>query len=84
MTLGERYIKDSHIEELSYNEAIEESKKELLAMGINNLSQVYDNDKIYDSIIYPGNSELYDEFCEEYGFDTLEYILYIAKRIEID
>lgn len=84
MTLGERYIKDCYCMELTYEEAIEESKKELLAMGITNRSQIYDNDCILDNTIYPLNAELYDEFCDDYGFDTLEYFMFIAKRIEID
>lgn len=84
MTLGEIYIKDNCMKELGYNEAIEESKKKLLAMGITNCSQIYDNDSIFDNPIYPLNSELYDFFCEDYGFDVQEYMLFIAKRIEID
>lgn len=84
MTQGEKYIKDSYIKELDYNKAIEQSKEELLAMGISSRTQVYDNDSIYDNPIYPANAELYDEFCDNCGFDITEYFLFIAKRIEID
>jgi hypothetical protein len=84
MTLGEKYIKDSYVKELTYNQAIEQSKKELLSMGISNRSHIYDNDSIYDSPIYPCNAELYDEFCDDCGFDTTEFFLFIAKRLEID
>lgn len=84
MSLGKIYIKDCYCMELTYDEAIEESKKELLSMGISNTSQIYDNDSIFDNSIYPLNAELYDEFCDDYCFDTLEYFLFIAKRIEID
>lgn len=82
MTNSERFIKDQNITELSYNEAIEFSMNELQSMGITSRSQVYDNDELLDTPIYPMNAQLYDEFCESYGFDTQEYMLFIAKRIE--
>lgn len=53
-------------------------------MGINNPYDVYDNNIIYDNSIIPLNVELFDEFCDDMGFDTLEYFLFIAKRIELD
>lgn len=84
MTLGEKYIKDSYIKELDYNAAIEVSKEELRSMGISCRTDIYDNDAIFDSPIYPANAELYDEFVDECGFDMTEYFLFIAKRIEID
>ena len=82
MTEGQKYIKGGCVKELTYNQAIEQSKKELLERGINDRSQVYDNDSLFDEPIYPANAELYDEFCDDCGFDTTEYFLFIAKRLE--
>ena len=82
MTEGQRYIKESFVKELDYEDAITQSKNELLEMNITDRSQIYDNESIFDSPIYPANAVLYDEFCDECGFDTLEYFLFIARRIE--
>ena len=51
-------------------------------IGIFSRDDVYDNENIFDSPIYPANSELYDEFCDECGFDIAEYFLFLARQIE--
>ena len=83
MTLGQEYIKELGCE-LEYEEAIKGSMEELKSLGIYYRSQVYDNDSIFNTPIYPANAELYDEFVDDMGFDTTEYFLFIAKRIEIE
>lgn len=83
MTEGQKYIKDVGYE-LEYEQAIKSSMNELKLMGIECRSQIYDNDEIFDNPIYPLNAELYDEFVNDMGFDTTEYFLFIAKRIEIE
>jgi hypothetical protein len=84
MTLGEKHIKENYIKEVSYEKAIEISIIEAKRLGIKSREDIYDNDSIFDSPIYPCNAELYDEFCDEYGFDTTEYFLFIAKRMEYE
>lgn len=77
MTLGEQFIKDCCCKELSYEDAIEVSKKQLLE-----LENMYNDDKIANNPIYPSNAELYDEFVEPYGFDVIEYCAFIRRQIE--
>ncbi|KIR03433.1 hypothetical protein P261_02248 [Lachnospiraceae bacterium TWA4] len=84
LTKGQRYVKDCYTKELGYEEAIQESMKEAKDMGITNREDVYHNYYLLDTPIYPLNSELYDEFCNEGEFDTLEYFIFIAKRIELE
>ena len=83
MTYGEKYIKENYLKELSYEEAINESIKEANAIGINCRDDIYENEEMLDNPIFPCNIELYDEFCDDYGFDTFEYFSFIAKRMDI-
>lgn len=80
---GKEFIKEMLIEEIDYNKAIELSMEDLRLRGITSRNQIYDNETVLDEPIYPANAELYDEFVDTYGFDCMEYMLYIAKRIEL-
>lgn len=82
MTNGQKYIKDNYINELDYYTALNQSINEAKNIGIFSRDDVYDNESIFDSPIYPANSELYDEFCDECGFDIAEYFLFLARQIE--
>jgi hypothetical protein len=82
MSKGCEFLKENSITEISYEDAITKTKKELFKLGITSTEQLYDNDSVFDNGFYPENAELYDEFCDEYGFDVTEYLFYVAKRIK--
>ena len=79
MTLGQQYIINAGIQELSYKEAIQQAYKELNEMGIEYGTQIYDNDDVIDNPIYPANAELYDEFVDDFGFDVVEFLLFVCR-----
>lgn len=85
---GKEYIESNYIEELSYDEALKQSMKELKAKGVKRASDVYNNEWLFDEPIYPLNAELYDDFCEnvngEWYFYEESFLLYLSHRIEED
>lgn len=84
MTEGQKYIKNNFIEELSYEQALENAIKEFQFMGIIDSNTLYaSNGKYLDNPVYPANAELYDEFIDELGFDEEEFASYCVKRMEM-
>lgn len=85
MTEGQKYIVDSLIEELEYDEAIKAAMIELRNMGITTVEQVNDLEEtgcLYDEPVYPANAQLYDEFVDHAGFYLPDFMAFIARRIE--
>lgn len=83
MTAGQNYIKDNHITELSYEDAIEQSIKEFETMDIINFDTLYESNGCYlDNPVYPCNANLYDEFVNEYGFCEDEFATFCVSHMK--
>lgn len=86
MTEGQKYIKDNFIEELEYEEAINQAIKELQSMGIID-SETFDNmdpAEYHDNPVYPANAQLYDDFVDDQGFYLEDFIGFCIRRMEND
>lgn len=79
LTDGQKYIQDSGIQEVSYDEATKGGVEFLTQIVDDNGGYVTMGDMI-DNPIYPPNAELYDDFVDDMGFYLEDYISYLVRN----
>ena len=77
---GTEYIIENFIKELSYTEARKACMEELIYRFENNNNTLMMG-WLIDEPIYPPNADLYDDFCDEYGFCIEDFISWLKRVI---
>lgn len=79
LSAGQQYIQEQG-REVSYEAAIANSLDEMKNAFVTNNTNVLPLSYFIDNTPYPLNAKLYDEFTDNVGFYTDDYIAFIAKR----
>lgn len=67
---------------MTARESIKFGIERLKAHGITSMDSVWGNEEIFDDFPVPSDESLYNEFCDELGFNKDEYLVFLVNRME--